>query len=783
MVKQLQTKLMLLLCMLVAGVSSVWAETFIKVDAPTSGKSYVVVAGNYAITASGANSWVNGTDVSGSISGNTLTTSNTEIVWEMTASNNKWKFKNGTNYLQNTSGTTYRNMGVGSTQSEYTISNSKIYSTGSNATNKYLQYLPSGPGFRMYASNQDGASVTFTFYEKQDKTISSLVISGYPSKTEYTEGENFVPTGLVVTATYTDETTADVTSNATFTCTPSELTAATTSVSVVAQVNGISSAAYNVSVTVNEIIKYTVTIEPPTNGSLVIKKGNEIVASGTQIANGTELTAVPTPADGYKFRNWQAVDVSTHTYTANYTYTINGSDVTFKANFDPIPQYTYTWYVDEKVVKTETLYENADVEFPTVTAPSYTDKVFFGWVTTESVAPDETPTCVNTTDVKALANTSYYAVFATRTAGNVTETTDVLTRTTTGVTGTSYKSWSGKTITSDAVYAGQSAGGNESIQLRSDNSNSGVITTETGGRVSKIVVEWQSSTASGRTIDIYGSNAAYESPTELYNESTQGTLLGSLTKGSTTLKVSGEYAYIGIRSNNGALYLTSISITWEAGTPDTYSDFTTTFPKATISINAACNDGNGAYYGTFFTDLAYVMHEDLAGEIVSVDENGKMSIDAVYNGGDVVPANTGLLILALEPGDYQVNLTDETGVDWSEYNMLKGTLTADETTIGDDCLFYRLTMHEGTKIGFWWGAENGGSFTPGANKAYLAVPNSVQGARISGFSFDADNTTTAIENVSRKSATSDRCYNLNGQRVDASMKGIVIVNGKKVINK
>ncbi len=537
--------------------------------------------------------------------------------------------------------------------------------------------------------------------------------------------------------------------------------------------------------------KYIVNIETPTNGTLVIKNGEEIVSSGSQIADGTVLTAVPTPADGYKLKNWQAVDASTHTYTANYTYTVNGSDVTFKANFEEIPKYAYTWYVDEKVVKTETIYEDADVEFPTVTAPSYTDKEFFGWVSTESVASDETPTCVNTTGVKAQANTSYYAVFATRTAGNITESIDNITRETTGVadqTGTTiaYTEWSDKKATggSSAVYSGSSAGDKNTIQLRTKNSDSGIVSTTSGGTLRKIVVEWNSSTSNGRVLDVYGSSTAYSAASDLYASSSQGTKLGSITYGtSTELTVSGDYSYVGLRSNDGAMYLAKISITWENGTPDIYSDFTTTFPKATISINAACNDGNGAYYGTFYTDQAYVMHEDLAGEIVSVDENGKMSIDAVYNGGDVVPANTGLLIMALEPGDYQVNLTDETGDDWSEYNMLKGTLTADETTVGDGCLFYRLTMHEGTKIGFWWGAEDGGAFTPGANKAYLAVPNA-QAARISGFSFDSDNTTTAISSMRHaEDIMHHGAYNLNGQRVDANVKGIVIVNGKKVINK
>lgn len=141
---------------------------------------------------------------------------------------------------------------------------------------------------------------------------------------------------------------------------------------------------------------------------------------------------------------------------------------------------------------------------------------------------------------------------------------DVLTRATTGVTNTSYANWSGKTVTSSAIYAGNSAGGNSSIQLRSSNSNSGVVTTASGGKVKKIKVTWQSSTSSGRTLDIYGKNSAYSAATDLYNTSNQGTKLGSIKYGtSTDLVISGDYEYIGFRSNSGALYLTDVEITWE----------------------------------------------------------------------------------------------------------------------------------------------------------------------------------------------------------------------------
>ena len=87
--------------------------------------------------------------------------------------------------------------------------------------------------------------------------------------------------------------------------------------------------------------------------------------------------------------------------------------------------------------------------------------------------------------------------------------TDVINRAFTGLAaGAGYTEWSGKTGTSGAVYAGQSAAyntnGADAIQLRSNNSNSGIVTTTSGGHVTKVTVAWNSSTADGRTLDVYG---------------------------------------------------------------------------------------------------------------------------------------------------------------------------------------------------------------------------------------------------------------------------------------
>ena len=139
--------------------------------------------------------------------------------------------------------------------------------------------------------------------------------------------------------------------------------------------------------------------------------------------------------------------------------------------------------------------------------------------------------------------------------------TDVLNKAFTG-NPSSYTDWSGKMSMSPAVYAGNSSGGNTSIQLRKDN-DSGIITTASGGYATNIEVTWNSSTSNGRSLDIYGKSTPYESTSDLYKESSYGVLIGTIAYGeSTSLSLGGVYEYIGIKAVGGALYLTEIKIAW-----------------------------------------------------------------------------------------------------------------------------------------------------------------------------------------------------------------------------
>lgn len=139
---------------------------------------------------------------------------------------------------------------------------------------------------------------------------------------------------------------------------------------------------------------------------------------------------------------------------------------------------------------------------------------------------------------------------------------DVLTSSSFTATKNSYEFFSNVNGVSGAIYAGNSAKSNAGgIQLRSKSSNSGIVTTTTGGLVKSISVVVESG---ANALDVYGSHTPYTSAADLYKKDKQGTKLGSLSKtGEITLD--GSYEYVGLRSSGGALYLTSITIKWETG--------------------------------------------------------------------------------------------------------------------------------------------------------------------------------------------------------------------------
>ena len=148
--------------------------------------------------------------------------------------------------------------------------------------------------------------------------------------------------------------------------------------------------------------------------------------------------------------------------------------------------------------------------------------------------------------------------------------TDVINQAATGISGTGYKSANITTTNSGAEYAVQCAGDKGSVQMRSNNNNSGIVSTKSGGTVKSVSITWEPSTAAARVVNIYASASAYTNPTDLYAQGLE--YVGQLKRADATegngyvtkLDIPGDYQYVGVRSASGAVYLMSVDITWDS---------------------------------------------------------------------------------------------------------------------------------------------------------------------------------------------------------------------------
>lgn len=511
---------------------------------------------------------------------------------------------------------------------------------------------------------------------------------------------------------------------------------------------------------------YTVTIETPTNGTLVVKNGETVVNNGDQVANGTTLNVTATPNRGYAFRNWQAVDATTHTYTTTFTYDV-ASNVTIKANFNELAKYTVTLADDNTELTPE--YGGEAVVLPSRSAiGAYT---FAGWSETNvAVETTTTPTIIEAGAYVAAANVTLYPVYTRSEAGGTTDVPVSIKIADNLPAGTN----SGDKVASftlDENVTASSTGGDDSnsskiygsplSQWRFYRSDNGAMTiTTTTGTLKSVSVTYS---VDKNGVMLHGTD-----------EIASGTAVENINATSITFTAGGGET----GKTNGVIRITDIAVVYTVDGQTTYylSSPSVTPTTATITLNAACTDGS-LVYGTYSNNSAWVVSDDIEVSEVGVID-GELVVEH-YAVGAIVPANTGVMVSALEGGDYTVNLSNEAG---SSVLGTDNCLHPSSETMTGNNLFYRLTMHNGNQIGFWWGAEEGAAFSLAANKAYLAVPKSAGGsAAVRGFAFNGGEA-TAIKTVNTFANNAVR-YNLAGQRINANVKGIVIVNGKKLLVK
>ena len=104
-------------------------------------------------------------------------------------------------------------------------------------------------------------------------------------------------------------------------------------------------------------------------------------------------------------------------------------------------------------------------------------------------------------------------------------------------------------------------------------------------------------------------------------------------------------------------------------------------------------------------------------------------------------------------------------------DVTENKLLVSDGTVSDNIL---VLANKSNGVGFYTWA--GGNLPAG--KVYLVNPNSSR----EFFGFD-EGVATSISTIDNGQWTMDNAYNLQGQKVGSEYKGIIIVNGKKFINK
>lgn len=203
---------------------------------------------------------------------------------------------------------------------------------------------------------------------------------------------------------------------------------------------------------------------------------------------------------------------------------------------------------------------------------------------------------------------------------------------------------------------------------------------------------------------------------------------------------------------------------------------TTELPASAGAINIATPEG----FGTFYTDKNYVLPQGLtAFGYTSIDDNNTLTKSVEYVAGDIVPANTAVVVKGAK-GSYNYYNTEKVATKTIEKNLLKGVTTDTKIEAKSGVKRYILTRADDGILAFY--RTNSGTINVKANRAYLEVPSAMAVA-----SFSLEGSATGINNVVT-TAAKQGIYTISGVRLNATTTkglpaGIYIVDGKKVIVK
>ena len=560
-----------------------------------------------------------------------------------------------------------------------------------------------------------------------------------------------------------------------------------------------------ITVTVTGPTLYKVTIETPVNGTLIVKHGDDTVNSGDEFEEGEKLQITATPDADYKFRNWQANDGTTHTYTTSFTWKMSANDVTLTANFDEIQDYTIAWSVNGQIVKSETLEEGTEVvpvlstdELFTAAVPTGVTKVFTGWVTTPTVDAEATPSYV-TPAATATKDVTYYAVFATEEEGtgsvdktaafNVANYADA-------------NNWTNAT----AYYSA------ETEELRIDEGHTATATNN--GKYYTTDETWRFYKSEGGsftvtslkgdmksiTITFVPKDSSKKWPKLIHNEV-------EAASGEQITDISGNTAVFSVGGDGGNIGIQNIEVVYVGTGGTTYSDFTTLpylqldeantsiveladAPCDKVEVTRALKAGN---WNTFCLPFS-LNEEEIESQLGSDAEVKALSTFDVNDEGTTLILNFGDASEIAAGQPYMVRVQEAVSTITAEGKTIN-TATAPVQEFSNE--LYNCNFHgnyyylEGTVNGYvphsTFIISNNLFYLVNSNvkmkgfRGYIEATEKATGAPVKAMSFTTDAVVTGTIGIQYEGLEDGCIYNLQGLRQSKLQKGINIVNGKKVL--
>ena len=519
---------------------------------------------------------------------------------------------------------------------------------------------------------------------------------------------------------------------------------------------------------------HTVTVTE-TGGTITVKDGENVIASDSRVREGTELTITAVAGVGKVFNSWNLTGATPASATAaTTTFTMGSSDVTVAANYDDATTHAISWSVNGKIIRKDNVVEGEDIDFPTAITGIPNGYELTGWVLPANkidTPTDTDPSANYVTAATSTADVTYYAVMAV-------------------VTGSTPESWTEEdleNLTSSDIFVFA----DDTYAMTNDNGTSDAPAVETitvsDGKITSVVADNLKWNVSGNNTDGYIFYPNGSTTTWLYcNTTANSSSNNNLRVGTGARKVwevNGS-GYLVTNDTYTARYLSRFQLQdfrgytstsngafvptfykYNAATT-TYAGYCTTVAPEAVAIGAA---GMATFCSANDLDFTDVAEIDV---YMATVEGTTINFTRIKK----VPANTGVLLrnsTGAKAAVAAVNVPVLSGNADDVAGNLFVAATVEIANLASSADGYKnYILNDGANgLGFYLANNH----KVGAGKAYLHVPESAAKGFIT---FDD---ATGIELVNTASDMNSAVYNLQGQRVSEGYKGVVIVNGKKII--